>query len=96
MNKKEKETIVNNILEDWKKLYKYKGGLEVSLEYNEEDDSITLTQFSYDHTPNNITIYNLEKKTIKGFNNLVSEDLRDYLRRRGIKIFTKNNFKSIK
>ena len=96
LNKKEKETIVNNILEDWKKLYKYKGGLEVSLEYNEEDDSITLTQFSYDHTPNNITIYNLEKKTIKGFNNLVSEDLRDYLRRRGIKIFTKNNFKSIK
>lgn len=50
LNKKEKETIVNNILEDWKKLYKYKGGLEVSLEYNEEDDSITLTQFSYDHT----------------------------------------------
>ena len=32
---------------------------------------------------------------ITGFENKVSEDLRDYLRRRGIKIFTNKPFKSI-
>ena len=43
----------------------------------------------------NNTTFNLTNKTITGFENKVSEDLRDYLRRRGIKIFTKNQFKSI-
>ena len=44
----------------------------------------------------NSTIYDLEKRTISGYINEVSEDLRDYLRRRGIKIFTDIGFSSIK
>ena len=49
------------------------------------------------YQPSNIpqTIFNLDNKMITGFENKVSEDLRDYLRRRGIKIFTNKPFKSI-
>ena len=41
------------------------------------------------------TIYNIEERTISGYTSDVSEDLRDYLRRRGIKIYTDRFFKSI-
>ena len=41
------------------------------------------------------TIYNLQERTINGYTNNVSEDLRDYLRRRGIKIYTDSFFESI-
>ena len=39
---------------------------------------------------------NVNKKEMSGYDNDVSEDLRDYLRRRGIKIYTDKPFKSIK
>ena len=42
------------------------------------------------------TQYDVIKKTIEGDENTISEDLRDYLRRRGIKIYTKKPFRSIK
>ena len=41
------------------------------------------------------TTFNIENRTIEGFEDDISEDLRDYLRRRGIKIFTKKPFRSI-
>ena len=41
------------------------------------------------------TIFDIENKTISGYEDTISEDMRDYLRRRGIKIFTGKNFKSI-
>ena len=41
------------------------------------------------------TIYNIIDKTMEGQSNWVSEDFRDYLRRRGIKIYTDRFFKSI-
>ena len=41
------------------------------------------------------TTYNIQDKTMKGDSNPLSEDLRDYLRRRGIKIYTGGLFKSI-
>jgi hypothetical protein len=44
----------------------------------------------------NETIYNIEERNIQGYMNDVVEDLRDYLRRRGIKIYTGKPFKSIK
>ena len=43
----------------------------------------------------NLTIYDIEKKVIEGYNNNVSEDLRDFLRRNGIKIYTDRFFTSI-
>ena len=41
------------------------------------------------------TVFNLKDRTIIGYEDKLSEDLRDYLRRRGVKIFTGKNFKSI-
>ena len=55
-----------------------------------EDKKIILNQYGRQ------TIYDIENRTIKGHNNPLVEDLRDYLRRRGIKIFTKDSFNSIK
>ena len=42
------------------------------------------------------THYDVIKKEMIGYLNEVSEDLRDYLRRRGIKIYTDRPFESIK
>ena len=44
---------------------------------------------------NEETIYNIIDKTMEGSDNIVAEDLRDYLRRRGIKIYNGKVFKSI-
>ena len=42
------------------------------------------------------TVYDLRERTMEGDTNEVAEDLRDYLRRRGIKIYTNRLFQSIK
>ena len=41
------------------------------------------------------TIFDLDNRTISGYNNNIVQDLRDYLRRRGIKIYTGELFRSI-
>ena len=41
------------------------------------------------------TIIDIKNRTISGHEYELSEDLRDYLRRRGVKIFTGKKFKSI-
>jgi acetyltransferase-like isoleucine patch superfamily enzyme len=60
-----------------------------SLTYDKYSKIITLNQ------DNESTIYNVVDKTILGYKNNVSEDLRDFLRRNGIKFFTGYPFKSI-
>jgi acetyltransferase-like isoleucine patch superfamily enzyme len=82
----EKEKIVLDILKDWCTLHKVKG---ISAKTKYDNGKITLLQ------GDNVTTYDLNDKKIFGYENKVSEDLRDYLRRRGIKIFTKKLFKSI-
>ena len=42
------------------------------------------------------TYYDVKKKEMTGHVNYISEDLRDYLRREGIKIYTDKPFESIK
>ena len=81
-----KLNIIDNIVKDYKRLAEYKS-LAVDLEFTEE--VIILTHSDGD------TVYNLKNRIMSGRINDISEDFRDYLRRRGIKIFTKNNFKSI-
>ena len=94
LSQEQKQVIVEEILSDWYKLHDSKGIKHVSTENNGEQ--IILKQ--RDNTNGNWhdTIYNLEKRTTSGYTNNVSEDLRDYLRRRGIKIFTEIGFSSIK
>ena len=64
-------------------------GVVRTIETSYKNNEIVLNQ-GYEQT-----IYNIIDKTIEGETNNVSEDLRDYLRRRGIKIYKDGFFKSI-
>ena len=80
--------IVWSIIEDWYKFHDDKGIVDIRTKY--ENKKIVLLQKS------NKTIFDLQKRTMTGYENEISEDLRDYLRRRGIKIYTDKPFESIK
>ncbi len=88
LTEEEKTKIINQIIQDWKNLVEYKGEIVDMIFY--EDKKIILNQFGRQ------TIYNIETMTIKGHTSPLVADLRDYLRRRGIKIFTRDSFNSIK
>jgi len=96
LSQDEKTNIVEEIIKDWLKLCEMKGitrTIKVRYECGNfplESGKIFLNQ-GY-----NETIYNIEERNIQGYMNDVVEDLRDYLRRRGIKIYTGKPFKSIK
>jgi len=80
--------MVEGIISDWLELIKYKG-VTRTVKISYENNKIILNQ-GYEQT-----IYNIRDKTVEGEVNDVSEDLRDYLRRRGIKIYANRFFKSI-
>jgi acetyltransferase-like isoleucine patch superfamily enzyme len=86
LNEEEKKKIIWDILEGWYKLHKMKG---INAKAKYVDENIILIQ------GDNQTIYDVNEKIMYGYENEVSEDLRDYLRRRGIKIYTGKPFKSI-
>ena len=94
LNKEEKFKIIDNILKEWKILIEYKNKEIPNISYNKDKELLILNQLHENHD-SNVTIFNLKKRTIEGYENDISEDLRDYLRRRGIKIFTGKPFKSI-
>ena len=89
LNYEELNKLVWEIIYDWTELIRYKGEWEFTVEYKKNSDEIF---FNY---KNQDTIYNIIDKTMEGSNDEVAEDLRDYLRRRGIKIYTGRVFKSI-
>ena len=89
LNYEELNKLVWEIIYDWTKLIRYKGEWDFTFEYKNNSDEIF---FNY---KNQDTIYNIIDKTMKGAVNPVSEDFRDYLRRRGIKIYAERFFKSI-
>ena len=77
------------IMSDWCKLLKDKN--VVNFDWRVSGDGIiTLKQ------NDKFTHYNTRTKEMSSYSNDLSEDLRDYLRRRGIKIYTNKPFKSIK
>ena len=88
LSDEEIEIMITNILEDWLKLIRSKQ-VTRNIKVRYEKQNIYLNQSYHE------TIYNIEERTINGHINNVSEDLRDYLRRRGIKIYTDRFFKSI-
>ena len=83
----EKENIVKKILHAWYGLHESKGIENITTEY--KNGKINLIQGE------NITIYDIDSKVIEGYTNNVTEDLRDFLRRNGIKIYTNSFFSSI-
>ena len=84
----ELEKITDNILKDWKELISFK---KTIINFTVENKA----QYIFLNNENKKTTYNIQDKTMKGDSNPLSEDLRDYLRRRGIKIYTGGLFKSI-
>ena len=80
--------MINEILSDWVSLIHSKG-VTRSVQVKYEGGKIYLNQSNFK------TIYDIEERTISGYTSDISEDLRDYLRRRGIKIYTDRFFKSI-
>ena len=82
----EKYDILVDIVKDWLDLIKNKGKVVGVLV---EPNQLILDRLGMN------TTFNIENRTIEGFEDDISEDLRDYLRRRGIKIFTKKPFRSI-
>ena len=88
LNEEELKTMIEAILSDWKILCDTKG-ITRSIKFKYENGKIYLYQSNFE------TIYSIDNRKIEGYVNDVSEDLRDYLRRRGIKIYTDRFFKSI-
>ena len=89
ISKEELQTKCLDIINNWCKLHKDKN-ISISSLRIWGDGIITLKQ------KNKFTHYNTRTKKMSGFDNKVSEDLRDYLRREGIKIYTDKSFESIK
>jgi acetyltransferase-like isoleucine patch superfamily enzyme len=85
------EDLINPILDRWNTVLVPQKSINsvTSLSYDSKSRHIILSQGS------NTTIYDIFTKNISGYENDVSEDLRDFLRRNGIKFFTSNPFKSI-
>jgi acetyltransferase-like isoleucine patch superfamily enzyme len=89
----ELEKIILNIIDDWFKLHKDKNIKDVQVDYDTHRKIITLKKGKNEI---HFTHYHIDTKEMIGITSDVSEDLRDYLRRRGIKIYTNKPFKSIK
>jgi len=87
----ELENLINPIMKRWLTVLVPQKSIKTvsSLNYDKRNKNIILIQDT------NSTTYNVIDKTITGYENNVSEDLRDFLRRNGIKFFTGNPFKSI-
>lgn len=87
----ELESLINPILERWLTVLVPQKSITTisSLKYDRHSKTINLLQDS------NLTMYNVIDKNIIGYQDAVTEDLRDFLRRNGIKIFTGNPFKSL-
>jgi len=85
------EAQVLDILSYWSKILVPNKQITIldSVSYNEQTNIVSLIQ------PNGETYCDANAKTISGYIDAVSEDLRDYLRRRGLKIFSGKLFKSL-
>ena len=85
--------MVRKILSDWMTLIQYKlEGFDpptISTSYYNKERKIKLI------LDDGETIYDIVERTIEGGDNDIAEDLRDYLRRRGIKFFIDRGFRSI-
>jgi acetyltransferase-like isoleucine patch superfamily enzyme len=87
LDEEQQKKLIWEIIWDWYELHEIKGIVDTRAKY--DDGKIILIQQDKE------TIYYMEERKIEGYTNDVSEDLRDYLRRRGIKIYTDRLFKSI-
>ena len=85
----EAERMVRRILADWDIQIKFK---LPDLNYSVEVLDLAKFRLRVDDAE---TIFDWSAKTVEGATTPISEDLRDYLRRRGIKIYTDDFFRSV-
>ena len=91
LDKDELENVIIPILSYWKQSTKERKGIHnIIVYYVKEEMKIQL------EWENKTTYFDVISKKITGDNHPLSEDLRDYLRRKGIKFFTGNPFVSLK
>ncbi len=93
LSEEELKTMVMGIIDDWFELHEDKNIKDVQVDYDTHRKIITLKKGKREI---HFTHYHIDTKEMIGVMSDVSEDLRDYLRRRGIKIYTDRPFKSIK
>ena len=93
LSEEELETMMMGIIDDWFELHEDKNIKDVQVDYDTHRKIITLKKGKNEI---HFTHYHIDTKEMIGVMSDVSEDLRDYLRRRGIKIYTDRPFKSIK
>ena len=94
IDEQDKKKLIEDILKDWHILLKEKN-IYFSYQTRYEDNKIFLREI-VDGGCSEIVFDLKSRKILQGSHNEVAEDLRDYLRRRGIKIYHDNEFKSIK
>ena len=90
----QKKELIDGILNDWMELIEDKDFHNTNIVTDYKDNKIYLTLMIDGGATT--TIFDLENRTIDNGSGDVVEDLRDYLRRRGIKIYTDTPFNSIK
>jgi len=91
LDNKALQNLIMPMIEYWKESTEQRKGVtQINVSYNSDQHTILLKW------KNHTTSFNVVEKTITGDVYPLSEDLRDYLRRKGIKIFTGQPFVSIK
>jgi len=88
----EKRRIVAEIIDEWSDLLGYKEHNEYKISIEEK------LNLRLDDSKIGVAVFRIEKLpySVEGDVGVLAEDLRDYLRRRGIKIYTGKAFESIK
>ena len=87
----QKDEILNTIVAKWYNLLSSHKNCHEINSYTIEDGGIII-----EHKGGGITIFNTDEYITRGVSNEISEDLRDYLRRHGIRIYNGKPFKSMK
>jgi len=88
LSQSEKDKIILEIIDDYKKILDYKD-FDVKITYKEN-----IIKFNIEGIEGE-AIFDIKNRMISGMKNEYVEDFRDYLRHRGVKIFTDKPFKAI-
>tara|TARA_B100000287_G_scaffold67275_1_gene58830 strand:- start:1813 stop:2670 length:858 start_codon:yes stop_codon:yes gene_type:complete len=91
LNSRQKRDIIDGIISDWVDLLKNKSHGEYEIRFEGE------LGLRLEETGVGIAVFNFESPPYSASGDMgdLAEDLRDYLRRRGIKIYTGEDFRSI-
>ena len=94
LNESEKKKVIDDILSDWNNLIDHKvKDYDITASYN--DNIIEIYSSSGHGGSSHIGSIDIDKNSLSDEDNDILQDLRDYLRRRGIKLYTETPFRSM-